>query len=140
MNNPEGMTILGTLDTKDRRQTKPTHTHTHHRKLKRWATRTPTKKPGGKPWCSWKVISSCLLLRHPLYSHIVKYGKNLVGDRWKKLYVKDLVGDRWKKLYVKILSVIDERNSMLKRKDPLPLETWIFRYGQSVREDNVTCL
>jgi hypothetical protein len=31
MNNPEGMTILGTLDTKER--TKPTHTH--HRKLKR---------------------------------------------------------------------------------------------------------
>jgi len=51
MNNQEILATLGTQD-KGRRQTK--QNKTHHRKLKRWATRTPPET-GGVPRCSPRV-------------------------------------------------------------------------------------
>ena len=51
-----------------------------------------------------------------LLIYIVKSSNSIVGDREKK------------------------KNLMLEVKDPLSFEIWIFRNGQTVRDDNVAYL
>jgi len=64
MDNPETLATLGTQET-GWGQKKSTHTtqgKTQHRKLKKWATRTPPKTRD-EPRCSRKVSSFCYTRR-----------------------------------------------------------------------------